>query len=189
MNSVLPVDFHRIWQDAAKISFGGQDVWIMSPEDMLISTCINSCRKRFFRLRSLCNIAEIIDKYPDLNWAELLEKAGTYDCHTIVYTALLVTTMTVGCQLPAGLFDDLQVNPVRAKIISYLSRYSSPAAFSSLYSGGSKGGRQLDLSLLLPYASFRWYQIWRRVVFVLLFTDSGIPRNLGWPFSLFQSSK
>lgn len=189
MNGVLPVDFQRIWQDTAKISFRGQDVWIMSPEDMLISICINSCRKRFFRLRSLCNIAEIIAKYPDLNWAELLHKAYAYDCHLIVYTALLVTTMTIGCQLPAGLLEGLNVNPVRAKIMGYLSRQTSAEAFSLSYSGANKAGRQLGMSLLLPYASFRWYQIWRKAVFVLFFTDRGILRNLGWPFTLFQSSK
>lgn len=43
----FPVNFQRIWEDADKLAFRGCDAWVMSPEDMLISVCINSCRKRY----------------------------------------------------------------------------------------------------------------------------------------------
>ncbi|MFQ5576314.1 MAG: nucleotidyltransferase family protein, partial [Anaerolineae bacterium] len=68
MNGVLPVDFGQIWDRAVKITLHGQPVWVMAPEDMLLAACINGCRKRFFRLKSLCDTAEIINKYPGLNW-------------------------------------------------------------------------------------------------------------------------
>jgi hypothetical protein len=166
MNGVLPVDFCRIWQDARQIDFMGQKVWVMSPEDMLIAACINSCRKRFFRLKSLCDIAETISKNPTLNWPLFIEKAHRYDCYNIIYTALFVTGLTVGIELPAELLNQLGVNRFRAKLIQALSRQMSLKAFSSLYSGRSFWGRSIDWSLLLPYATFQNYQIWRRIRFV-----------------------
>jgi hypothetical protein len=102
VNGVLPVDFQQIWTEAKKIEFRGQDVFVMSPEDMLFSLCINSCRKQFFGLKALCDIAETINKYPGLDWSKLVQRARAYDCHNIVYTALLVTVMTMGCSLPEG---------------------------------------------------------------------------------------
>jgi hypothetical protein len=56
MNGVLPIDFRQIWQNARKIEFRGREVWVMSPEDILISTCINSCRKRFFKRTAVCQL-------------------------------------------------------------------------------------------------------------------------------------
>ena len=163
MNGVLPVNFQRIWAEASRISFRGRDVFVMSPEDMLISTCINSCRKRYFRLKALADIAEIINKYDDLDWEELTNKAREYDCHNIVYTALLVTKMTVGCELPEGVLDKLAVSPIRMAIIRYLSQRMSWSSLSSLYSGRKLLGRKLSLPLILPYATYRWYQVQRKI--------------------------
>jgi len=166
MNGVLPIDFYEIWDDATKIRFRGRDVFVMSPEDMLMSTCINSCRKRFFRLKSLCDIAEIINKYPGLKWEELTRKARAYDCNNIVYTALLVTEMTLGCELPDEVLDNLAVSPVRETIIRSLIRYlSRRMSLSALYpfSGRNMFGRKVNLSLILPYATYRWYQVGRKM--------------------------
>jgi hypothetical protein len=99
MNGVLPINFQRIWDDATKIKYKGRDVFVMSPEDMLISACIQSCRRRFFRLKNLCDIAEIINKYSDIKWRKLTRNTREYHCNNIVYTALLVTKMTLGCEL------------------------------------------------------------------------------------------
>jgi hypothetical protein len=166
MNGVLPVDFRRIWDDSSAVDFGGQRVWLMSPEDMLISVCINSCRKRFFRLKSLLDIAEIINKYPQLDWVEFSHKVRSYDCQNIVYAALLTAKMGLGCQLPEGVLTNLQVSPTRASIIHFLVHYlREKMTLRTMYpfSGSIVAGRAVNLSLLLPYATYRWYQVGRKV--------------------------
>jgi hypothetical protein len=181
MNGTLPVNFQQIWDNATKIKLGRQAAFVMSLEDMLISLCINSCRKRFFRLKALCDIAETIDKYHDLKWPDLIEKAKAYHCQAIVYTALLVTKLTVGCKLPDETLENLKVGSIRAKIIQYLSRRMSLSAFSSLYSAQyTLLGRRLDFSLILPYFTYRWYQVWRRIIFASLFTEKGVRRIGSW---------
>lgn len=178
MNGVLPVNFERIWDEATKIEYREREAWVMSPEDMLISVCINSCRKRFFRLKALADISAVIHAYPDLDWPKLVWKAKAYDCTPVVYTALLVAKMTIGCQLPEKVLDHLEVNPLRAKIIQFLSQRISLAAFASLQSGKKLLGRRMDWSLLLLYATFRGYQIWRRIMFVIMFRERGLSRLL-----------
>ncbi len=161
INGALPVDFERIWREATQIDYRGQPAWMMSPEDMLISVCINSCRKRYFRLKSLLDIAETLRKIDSIRWDVVVEKSRQYDCQNIVYTALLVSRETVGCELPIGALHSLGVNPVRAglinSIVRFLIRYSSlPAAPNA---GRSLLGKQVHASLVLPYASYRFYQI------------------------------
>jgi|GEM_PF-951889 len=166
MDGALPLDFSRIWADAVTIQFEGQPVFIMAAEDMLISACINSCRKRYFRLKAILDIVAIIAKTPDLNWDEVVRKAKAYDCHNIVYTALLIADLTLSCDLPAGLLDRFGVNPIRAKIIGVLSRKMCWSSLDTLYSGRKVLGRRIALWLLLPYATYRPYQIWRKFKYV-----------------------
>jgi hypothetical protein len=175
MNGVLPVDFHQIWEEAVSVTFRGQRVLVMSPEDMLISLCINSCRKRFFRLKALCDIAETVRQYRDMDWKRLQSKARKVEVTDIVYTALLATQMTLGCELPAGTLDKLKGCRVRTAVINQLLGRMSLASYDSLYQGTAVFGRNVSWQLLLPYATFRPYQIGRRLAFVCRHRDVETP--------------
>ena len=151
MNGVLPIPFPRIWRDARPVCFRGQDAWVMAPEDLLIALCINSCRKRFLRLKGLFDIAETVRRRPDLDWDRLARKARDYRCEGIVFAALSTAGATVGCELPDGALDSLGLGPVRAALLRRLVA----------------GALRTSLSLLLPYASYRWDQAWRSFRFAL----------------------
>ncbi len=170
MNGVLPVDFERIWRDALKMLYRGQEVHVMSHEDMLISLCINSCRKRYFRLKSLCDIAETTYKLPDLKWDEFVIKARDYDCHIIVYAALIITKLTLGCKVPEFVLEDLGVNMARRTVINHaLSSFFFPRlSFVEFPFPGKKVfGRQINLFLILPYLTYRGYQVNRKIKYVI----------------------
>jgi hypothetical protein len=166
LNGLLPIDFNRIWDEASRIEFGGAHAFVMSLEDMLMTACTNSCRKRYFRLKSLCDIAEIINRYPQLRWQELIQKTKEYQCNPIVYAALLATQMTVGCALPDRVLRDLGVGPVRAAIIRrVISHLSQRVPLSSLYpyTAGEWRDRRINLALILPYVTYRREQVWRKL--------------------------
>jgi hypothetical protein len=158
MNDILNVDWHRIWAEARKIEILGYPVFVMMPEDMLLSAAINSCRKRFFRLKSMCDLVSIIEKYPDLDWSTVILKAHEYRCNTILYTALVVTQATLGCALPAGILTELRVNPIRLSIINKLvSQLSQRLPLSDLYvqSENATFKRTLSWPRCLTYATYR----------------------------------
>jgi hypothetical protein len=177
MNGLLKIDFEDIWQRTQMGSFRGQPIWLMSPEDLLLSVCINSCRKRFFRLKSLCDIAETIRVFPQLHWDSFCENAVLYGCHHIVYAALLVSQKTVGCSLPGNLRQKLKVSRVRSQLLERIIDGSSLAAFDSLESGRALFGRRLSWALALPYLTLNLPQTWRRVKFALLFEYRGERRE------------
>lgn len=168
MFGVLSINYQRIWANANKVEYRGYDVFVMSPEDMLISVCINSCRKRFFKLKSLCDIAEIVNKYHNLKWEELVRNSKEYHCNSIVYTALLVAKMELGCELPEGVLDKLADSTIRFIIIRYFARYLSrkaSLASVSYYKRDEKDmvATKINLTLILPYATYRWHQLWRKL--------------------------
>jgi len=161
INGAIPVDFEQVWHDARRLQFRGHDVLVPSPEDLLISLCINSCRKRYFRLKSLLDITETVALTPELNWEIVLNKARRYDCQAILFTALSISDLTLGVSLPGSFLNRLSLSPLRKiglrLMIQTLLARTSLSAYP--YSGREILGRRFHLSLLLPYFSYRGYQI------------------------------
>jgi len=166
MNNILPVNWNRIWAEAIKIQIKGYDVFVMTPEDTLLATAITSCRKRFFRLKSLCDLATIIEKYPTLDWKIVISKAHEYKCNTILYTALVVTQSVLGCYLPNNILTDLKVPRLRVTLISYLVKnLSQRISLMDLFvhSENATYNRTLSWTLLLTYATYRVDLLWPKL--------------------------
>jgi len=177
MNGILPIDFGSIWSRAQPISLGGQSAWIMAPPDLLIAACINSCRKRYFRLKSLLDIAEIIGSHPEMAWSQVVALSHRYRCRYIVYTALFITRQLLDCPIPDTVLRDLDVSLLRARIIRNLIQRLSLRAFTLRHSGIAVLGRRVDWPLILPYATLSWTQVIRRLHFVLFYTEDGAQRR------------
>ena len=158
MNNVLAVDSARLWAEARPVRVGEQTAFALSIEDMLITAAINSCRKRYFRLKSLLDIATIVEGCPELSWPALTAKARAYEANTIVHTALLVTRTLLGCPLPEEVLDGLQVSRLRAallaRMVESLWRRRSLDQLDAR-SEGSLMGRQFSWPLALTYAAYR----------------------------------
>lgn len=166
INGLLPINFQQIWQRAIEINISEKKAFIMCPEDMLLTACINSCRKRYFRLKSLLDIAEIINYYPDFNWMKFLEICQEFRCDKIIYTSLYVTSITVGCNLPNNFLDSFNINLLTKFLIKKLSQYMiNNISLSYLLPSLDKNllSKDLDYSLLLTIISYDWFQSFARV--------------------------
>lgn len=158
MNGLLSVDMARIWRDARPIAIGAQQAWVMGAEDLLITACINACRKRFFHLKSLLAIATLIDQQPTLCWASVAAKAHHLDVATLVYAALSVVQLTVGTSLPSAFARQLHLGPIRTvclhRVVTHLLHYPLPCLSSAAVQP-----RPPDRFLLLPYVAYTPAQI------------------------------
>lgn len=182
MNGVLPVRFERIWAEARPVSFRGADAWVMSPEDLLISLAINACRKRFFRLKGLFDLAESVGRLRDLDWSRLAALAREGHCEGIVYTGLLVTRETLGCALPDDVLEELGVSRTRARLLrSLLTRFVRKAGLAAL--AADEGARSPNSAMLLSYASFRPAEAWRSFRYSLTHAPVHRPEELATPLA------
>jgi hypothetical protein len=166
INGAVPVDFDRIWRDAVSITYRGQPAWVMCPEDLLIAGCINACRKRYYQLKALCDIAEILQTYPQLDWDAVIQRAHQEKCSNIVFAGLLITRQLLGSPVPDGIMERLAVNPIRAALIRVLLRHRPSQSWVHPPRGLQIFNRRVNASLLLPYATYRWDQIWRKLGFI-----------------------
>ena len=163
MNGVLHIDFARVWATATQILVRNEPLWVMDPVHLLITACINCGRKRFFQLKQLLAIASLLEHYPALTGHAVATQARAYGCTKLVYAALRVTQVTVGCTLPAELIPQLAVPFWRAQLIDYLIRRTPIAEIWQHPAPSPNGRRILDQSLLLPYATYEPAQLLRKV--------------------------
>jgi hypothetical protein len=168
MNGVLPVDFNQVWDESQAIRLAGVKTSVMGPEDLLISLCINSCRKRFFRLKSLCDIAAVLHRYSTLGWHKVYRKARQYGCLNIVYAALLVAQMTLHCEvITPRVLEACGVSSVRKSLIRGVSQSLCRLTLNSIYAGKRVMGRSASVSLILPYSTLTLGQVLRKLRYVL----------------------
>ena len=130
---------------------------LMSTTDLLISLCINSSRKRYFRLKSLCDISETIRSKPDISWQQVAERARIFQCENIVFTALMVTSIATGCKLPENWEEYFGIHPFRLKLIkatvNYLSKHTIflPISFFRNIYPGTSNASVSDLAIYWIY--------------------------------------
>ena len=159
MNGVLPVDFERIWREARRLSFRGVPAWLMSPEDLLISLCVNGCRKRF-RLKVLFDVAETLRRGGPLDAGRLGRLAREGHCEGIVYATLILARKALGAEIPEGLLDSLGLSAPRAALLRALA-----TAFLRAGSFVERSGR--PLALALAYAALRPVESWKSIFYSL----------------------
>jgi hypothetical protein len=160
MNGIFPIDFTAVWQEAKPILYQGIEAYVLSDEDMLLSVCINSCRKRFAHLKSFLDINEIIMNRPDLDWDLFLNKCFKYQCEALVYTSLAIAHNTLGCNVPNKVIRKLKPGIIRALAINMIiSKSLISRRFSKSKSAFTIFNRSIDASLFLTYLTYKPDQI------------------------------
>ncbi len=170
LNGIARVDFGQIWQDASAVDYLNQRVYLMSREDMLIGATLNASRKRYFRLRSLMDINEIVLNTPDMDWAKICSRMAVFEVGPFAYAAMRATQATVGLSLPREVWDALPVASRKRCLIDgmmtyLLQRYDLAQLNADL--PRSIFGRRFNRLLLLTYAAHPQHHLFRRFQHVL----------------------
>jgi hypothetical protein len=151
MYGLVPVSFANIWRDARPISFndaGSTPAFVMCPEDMLFTLCVNACRQSYLRLKTLFDIVETVRRYPALDWTSFEARARESDSCGIAFTALCAADETIGLPKTAARYPRLLPSK-RADLLRMLVRRLA-----------ASDARHRLGRLALLYASFNRQQRW-----------------------------
>jgi hypothetical protein len=134
----------------------------------LIASCINSCRKWFFRRKNVLDIAEMTRQWgPTLDWNRLATKASDYQCQAMVYTGLFIASAFLNRGLDKVPLASLGLHPARARLLRSLALAMPFGRLARLYDGPRILGRQIGPGLILPYAAYSIPQVRSRIRTVL----------------------
>jgi Uncharacterised nucleotidyltransferase len=122
MNRVLDIDYARMWSDARRVARWSAPAYVMSPEDMLLSACVNLCRKRYRLMKSMMAVRDLIVGAPVLDWENFGRHARASGASRIAYGAFAISRDVLGCELPPVAADALRIRAPRRAAIDGVSR-------------------------------------------------------------------
>lgn len=93
-----------VWNSARSARLGDADTLVMSPEFLLLHVCAHlACNHAFsFSVRALCDIAEIVQVHPALDWAAVVEHGSRHHSKRGVAAALRLARDHLGVAVPAA---------------------------------------------------------------------------------------
>jgi hypothetical protein len=138
--------FEAAWRDAHVIRLSDAPAaaaYVMCPEDLLLTLCVNSCHKWYFRLKILFDVAETLAHYRELDWVRLVRRARASETEGVVFTALCAADETLGLPSEAGAGYSELVSPGRARLLKSMVKLMVWSGSGGLFGGG-----------MLKYASY-----------------------------------
>lgn len=106
-------DFERCWQRLEPLSLAGTTVVNLSAEDLLIILCVQVAKDSWYereQLIKICDIAELINTHPTLDWEDVLEQARLLGCTRILFLGLLLAHELLDTVLPQEILLEIQAN-------------------------------------------------------------------------------
>ena len=97
-------------------SLAGMPVWNLRPEDRLIILCMHGSRHQWARLSWLCDIAMLVEKYPELNWEEIEAIAQHWGSQRMLYLGLHLAHILLEVSLPKVILRYIEADSAVAQL-------------------------------------------------------------------------
>lgn len=83
----------------------------LSPENLLLLLCIHGGKHLWTRLIWLCDVSELIRKYPNLDWKYVLSKAREVGAQRLLLVGLCLSKTLLGTALPETVAKEIKDDP------------------------------------------------------------------------------
>ncbi|MEH2417060.1 nucleotidyltransferase domain-containing protein [Nostoc sp.] len=110
-DSFFPLDSTPFWQRLQPLSIAGQTVATLQPEDALLVAYIHGSKEDWRSLKRVCDFAELIRAYPQLNWEQILEPVERLGNKRGFLLALLLACNHLSLPLPEVVSQKFKVSP------------------------------------------------------------------------------
>lgn len=105
----LPVE--ELFRKTTDLKIAGSEIPVFVPENLLIVLCVNGTKEGWSNLQRICDIAEFINTYPQVNWSKILKDAEESDCIDMVLLGINLARELLEVSLPKSAWIALQKNP------------------------------------------------------------------------------
>jgi len=104
----------RIWEDKTyqeQVQLGNKTVLTLSPEALLLFLCVHGAKHDWSHVSWVCDIAELLNRYQDLNWQWIDQKMGHLGTQTMLELGLWLAWTYLDARIPEKWVKRLESNP------------------------------------------------------------------------------
>jgi hypothetical protein len=96
------------WEDLQPVTIGEKTVSSFSPENLLLVLCIQRSKHLWERLDWICDLAELIQNNPQLNWDKVITKATQIGSERMLFLGLYLAKEMLGLEVPEPVWMKVQ---------------------------------------------------------------------------------
>lgn len=123
-----------MWERAQTISLAGGQVRTLALEDHLLALAVHGCKDGWSRLKWVCDVAELVDRHPLLDWESIQATAKARGSLRLLWVALALAEGLLGVTLPDPLrrrmADDAAVARLANQLAANLQREEEPGVLA-----------------------------------------------------------
>jgi hypothetical protein len=108
----FPATSMSLWEHRERVSLADRPVWTLAPEDVLALLCVHGAKHHWERLAMICDVAELVRTYPELNWQRVLEQTSRLGGVRMLYLGLFLAHDLLGATVPEDIRRQMHADPV-----------------------------------------------------------------------------
>ncbi|MGD0911744.1 MAG: nucleotidyltransferase family protein [Terracidiphilus sp.] len=105
------LDMEGIWQRATPARAWDCDLPTFCPEDLLVALCLHAGHHGWMQLSHICDIAQLLKRYPNLDWNIVRRHLGDSNTTRMVYVSLNLLQQHWEAEIPGDLIDAMLADP------------------------------------------------------------------------------
>jgi Uncharacterised nucleotidyltransferase len=115
--SILPKHYsftpdpQMLWNEIDRVQFGDRSIETLTPENLLLFLCAHGAKHNWWRLYWICDIAELLRSYPDLDWEYIDRVAGRFGTRRMLLLGLDLAKRLLDAPLPEAQLLQLTFDP------------------------------------------------------------------------------
>lgn len=118
----VPLDLEQLAQRLESVSVGGREVRTFSVEDSLSILCVHASKHFWDRLKWVCDIAELVQSSPGVNWEQAEEQARHLGCERMLFLGLYLAHDILEAPLPEEIWRRVQADSAVRSLASQVCR-------------------------------------------------------------------
>ena len=93
------------------VNLFGRETLTFHPEDLFFILCLHGARYRWNELKWICDIAEFVRMYHELNWGKIIITAEIHGMKRIVLLGLYLAKNLLNAELPGCILEQINLDP------------------------------------------------------------------------------
>ncbi|MEA5502413.1 nucleotidyltransferase family protein [Halotia wernerae UHCC 0503] len=111
-----------IWEDTKHISFVDRQILSFSAENLIIILCSQGGKDCWLWLNRICDLAEVIRVYPEVNWDNIWERTTKLRMRRMLLLGLSLAHELLNAELPEAIIHKIEANPIVSNVSSQICR-------------------------------------------------------------------
>ncbi len=118
----VPLDLEQLAQRLESVSVGGGKVRTFSVEDSLSILCVHASKHFWDRLMWVCDISELVQNSPGVNWKQAEEQARRLGCERMLFLGLYLAHDILESPLPEHILRRVEASSVVRSLAAQVRR-------------------------------------------------------------------